>query len=377
MKNALRNVTVGLVGISSALCLSAAAEAEEPAALFFDGIDDYIEVPDSPSLDITGPITIEVWINFTDYPNCCWNVVVAKTWSHPSTNSSYGISFSNHPTGPNPDTLFGNFSVLDDLSDDGYVLTKATAIRDGAWHHIAIVYDIDVSETRLFVDGVLADQSVKVYPIRLTDFSVYIANAPGFDRRTFRGFIDEIRIWNVARTQTEIEGDRFRELTGEETGLAAYWKLNEMGGTAIYDASPNGNTGFFRGNPSWVKGGAPLSPLPLGVAIDVKPGSTTNSINLASAGVVPVGIMGSETFDVSTVDPETVSLAGASVKLVGKGSKYLCQEEYLNDDDFVDLLCKIETEQLLINEGESIVVLEARQFDGKSIRGEDNIRIVP
>ena len=213
--------------------------------------------------------------------------------------------------------------------------------------------------------------------MRLTDFSVYIANQPGFDRRTFRGFIDEVRIWNVARSREQILGDMMQELTGLEPGLAGYWKFNEGTGTVAYDVSVNENVGFFRGNPTWVVGGAPVAPFPLGIAIDVKPGSDTNTINLGSAGVVPVGILGSETFDVTTVDPETVSLAGASVKLVGKGKHYLCQQDFLNADEYPDLSCKVETEEFLIEEGDSIVVLEARTFEGKKIRGEDKIRIVP
>jgi N-acetylneuraminic acid mutarotase len=113
------------------------------------------------------------------------------------------------------------------------------------------------------------------------------------------------------------------------------------------------------------------------VTIDIKPSSEPNSINLSSAGVIPVAILSSETFDATMVDPDTISLAGARVKMVGKSNKLLCHEEDLNEDGLWDLVCKIETAEFMIEEGESVAVLEAETFYGAPIRGEDNVRIVP
>ncbi len=113
------------------------------------------------------------------------------------------------------------------------------------------------------------------------------------------------------------------------------------------------------------------------VVIDIKPGSDPNSINLGSAGVIPVAILSSWTFDATTVDPETVALAGASVKMVGKSDKFLCSEKDVNGDNLVDLLCKVQTAEFMIETGDSMAVLEAQTWDGVSIRGEDTIRIVP
>jgi alpha-tubulin suppressor-like RCC1 family protein len=114
------------------------------------------------------------------------------------------------------------------------------------------------------------------------------------------------------------------------------------------------------------------------VEIDIKPGSDPNSINLGSAGVVPAAILSSATFDaVATVDPDTLALAGASVKMVGKSNKLLCHGEDVNGDNLADLVCQFETAQFLIEPGESIAVLEGNTYDDVLIRGEDVIRIVP
>jgi hypothetical protein len=115
----------------------------------------------------------------------------------------------------------------------------------------------------------------------------------------------------------------------------------------------------------------------LEVAIDIKPGSYPNSINLGSAGVIPVAILSSPTFDATTVNPDSITLAGAKVRLVGKANKYLCQSEDVNGDGLVDLLCHVETEQVLLQPGDSQATLEATTYDGEEIRGTDTVSIVP
>jgi len=59
------------------------------------------------------------------------------------------------------------------------------------------------------------------------------------------------------------------------------------------------------------------------VSIDIKPGSDVNSINLGSNGTIPVAIFSTVDFDATTVDPLTVMLADASVKVEGKRSGLL------------------------------------------------------
>lgn len=113
------------------------------------------------------------------------------------------------------------------------------------------------------------------------------------------------------------------------------------------------------------------------VSIDIKPGSDPNSINLDSQGVTPVAIFSSDTFDTTEVDPATVTLAGASVKIPGKSGKYLCHDEDINGDQLPDLVCQVLTEEFMLEQGDSIAVLEAETVDGKLIRGQDAVRIVP
>lgn len=113
------------------------------------------------------------------------------------------------------------------------------------------------------------------------------------------------------------------------------------------------------------------------IEIDIKPGSPQNTINVGSAGVVPVAMLSSESFDATQIDPGTVALAGAKVRMVGRAGKFLCQTRDANGDGRTDLICDVETVQFLIEPGDTVAVLEAMTFGGLPVRGQDIIRIVP
>jgi hypothetical protein len=115
---------------------------------------------------------------------------------------------------------------------------------------------------------------------------------------------------------------------------------------------------------------------PLTVTIDIKPGSYPNSINLGSGGNVPVAILGSPSFDATSVDPTTVRLASAPVQLKGKGTSMASVED-VNGDGIADLVVHVSTEALQLSESDTEAVLEGQTFGGVYIRGVDTVRVVP
>ncbi len=119
-----------------------------------------------------------------------------------------------------------------------------------------------------------------------------------------------------------------------------------------------------------------------GVAIDIKPGSYPNTINLGSKGVIPVAILSDADFDATTVDPETVSLAGSGVAMRGKGNKLLAHEEDVNGDGLTDLVVKVKTENLdpgTFQDGIAILTIHETSNPESAIlfQGSDQISIVP
>lgn len=113
------------------------------------------------------------------------------------------------------------------------------------------------------------------------------------------------------------------------------------------------------------------------VDIDIKPGSDPNSINLNSQGTVPVAILGTDIFDVTNIDPGTVTLAGASIAMRGKSNKLLASTDDVNGDGYTDLIIHIETEDLGLDEGSTEAVLQGETYNGITVIGSDSINLVP
>jgi Thrombospondin type 3 repeat len=111
------------------------------------------------------------------------------------------------------------------------------------------------------------------------------------------------------------------------------------------------------------------------VQIDIKPGTSPNSINLGSTGVVPVAILSSDTFDATKVDPASVTLAGAIVKLKGSGAPIASFQD-VNGDGRLDLVVQVVTQSLNLTSGDTQALLQGKTFDGATVCGVDSVRIV-
>lgn len=112
------------------------------------------------------------------------------------------------------------------------------------------------------------------------------------------------------------------------------------------------------------------------VNIDIKPGSFPNSIQLASSGTTTVAIFSTPIFDATTIDPTTVTLAGASVKLKGKSTPMASFED-INKDSLLDLVVHVNTEALELTIADTEAILTGQTSEGVWIQGSDSIRIVP
>ena len=79
----------------------------------------------------------------------------------------------------------------------------------------------------------------------------------GKNVRSIYGEIDEIRFWNDKRTATEIKDNMFKELSGTESNLIAYYKMTDQSGSTVTDNSSNNNNGIITGA-TWVTSNAPI-----------------------------------------------------------------------------------------------------------------------
>lgn len=138
--------------------------------------------------------------------------------------------------------------------------TGATALEpstnyvfDGKWHHVAGVRDGNTS--RLYLDGVLADEKTGALPSLSSPgiaFGLGARHNGWLWEYPFNGFMAEVRLWDHARTQAQIQDGMFRRLSSSEAGLAGYWPLDEGAGMTATDRSTGGRNGTLANIPLWL-----------------------------------------------------------------------------------------------------------------------------
>ncbi|MEY3869216.1 MAG: hypothetical protein RLZZ338_3107 [Cyanobacteriota bacterium] len=190
----------------------------------FDGVNDYIQTPFKiPSGD---EITIEYWFKGSSLQSAVrqqdGNGYIVAGWSA------------------------GNLHII---STDGGTtgISAGAAATNGSWHHVAMTWKRNTTNGFVsYLDGVLVAQrtSANVALPNITSSTVFIGSIWGTNEFS-KGQIAEVRIWNKARTQAEIQANMNKRLTGKETNLIAYYPLNEIkvesGVNKVLDLVANNN----------------------------------------------------------------------------------------------------------------------------------------
>ena len=128
------------------------------------------------------------------------------------------------------------------------------------WYHVAGVQDTAARTVTLYVNGsVEAQIQLNGAPMHGTAPLLIGAReymGQGRPSDMFNGIIDDVRIWNVARTSTEITGMMYKSLSGNQPGLVANWKFDEGRGATTFDHSRS-HIGYLIDAPAWVISTAP------------------------------------------------------------------------------------------------------------------------
>lgn len=208
------------------------------ASLQFDGVDDYLAVPDNDNWNFgASNFTIEVWTKF-------------------DTLSRNGILACQDAGGATKMTLYLDplsYTMLTFIVWENRICTMLMTEGDvsyetNRWYHIALTRDGNIWS--FYRDGVLA--ASKYQEVTIPDFTsplrfgVYTENYGALEQY-FDGGLSDIRIWDDARTQAEIDYWKDYPLTGNEQDLLGCWPLDESGGDIARDISPFGNSGQVYG----------------------------------------------------------------------------------------------------------------------------------
>lgn len=158
------------------------------SALTFDGINDYVTVPDSASLDLTVGMTIEAWL----YPTAGgseWRQAVLK---ETRTGLAYGLYAFNDYGKP-----AGFMKIGSDIGSAG-----TSALPPNTWSHLATTYD--GSALRTFVGGVQVSQRSVSGAITTSDRPLKIGGNAVWGE-WFKGRIDNVRVYNRALTAAALK----------------------------------------------------------------------------------------------------------------------------------------------------------------------------
>ncbi len=228
--------------------------------LHFDGIDDRVDCGNSLTAQITGgQITLEAMIYAHSWKSNVWQgCVINKEQNGFGSDFGYMLRVGD---GGKINFNLGNGSWNE--------LTTDTLLSLNTWYHIAATYDS--SEMKIYIDGAPVDSINVSISIGNSINNLIIGDYTGFNRN-FDGIIDEVRIWDKARTRAEINNQMGEEMCGSIPGLAAYYKFNQgvasgnnLTETILVDKSGNSNngnlTGFALSGPvsNWVNGAQIIS----------------------------------------------------------------------------------------------------------------------
>jgi len=112
------------------------------------------------------------------------------------------------------------------------------------------------------------------------------------------------------------------------------------------------------------------------VDIDIRPGNDVNPINLMGRGVIPVAILGSDTFDVLDVDVEALAFGPTGTVGAAPAHNSGGQLADLNGDGFTDLLSHYRTQETGITAGDTEACVMGRKLDGMLFEGCDAILVL-
>jgi hypothetical protein len=225
-------------------------------ALQFDGSPQSTITPDADGLDLTTTWTIEMWIKPSNVT--AWLQHLVSKWGCCDI-ASWHLAITNE---------FGMDRLLQLGTRDNYdgpntFAYSTTSLQNNVWQHVAAVFDN--GEARLYINGELdAVQPGMVTPqIGPTPVSLARQNSPdGYKGKPYYGLMDEVRIWNVARTARQIQRSMNKEISPKSKGLVAYWRMDEGTGDTAFDLTGDGHdmhlgeaVGPDAGDPSWVTPG--------------------------------------------------------------------------------------------------------------------------
>ena len=210
----IKKITCRLISFGS-LFISINSFAQQNS-LLFDGINDKVTVPATAAFNSANTLTLEAWINASQWKSQAYQgTIIGKD----ATNQSGYVL----RCGAN-----GKLSFTVGIGSGWTEVLSASIMQTNRWYHVAGVFDNGTMS--IYINDSLVGTTAAA-PIVTSATGIDIGESTGYGGRVFQGLIDEVRIWNVARTQAQITANDTVDLPNNEPGLVAYYKFNQISGT--------------------------------------------------------------------------------------------------------------------------------------------------
>ncbi len=321
LADATSNANNGTLINSAGWAVSTAniAAADPGNALNFNSSgSNYITIPYSSSTDLSagGTLTIEGWINPSSTSNA--NILMKGYYG-------YGLA------------LYGGKLLYWDQGGESSSIIGSTTITTGKWQHVAVTVSIvsGYVTANFYVNGVADPGNPHVSPTSQTSISnggsssaLYLGlQGLGCGCNFYSGSLDEVRLWNTVRTQSQIQSNMTGPIDPTTSGLVAYYRFDEAitGGTntnatILQDLTSNRNNGSLSNfslsgsTSNWVESYAMVVPTASAATSIGSAGFTANWTAPA------VGTVSNYLLDVSTNSSFSSFVSGYNALSVSSGS---------------------------------------------------------
>ena len=211
----------------------------------FDGAASFVEVadPGASKLDTASAMAIELFFDGKAYETTGQSIVLARK------GDAWSVTLDTRGTGES-----GDDQIVFSASTAATIAVAAAQFFDGLPHQAAMVFDGAAGQFRVLRDGLqLASKSIGAGATMAVNDAAIQIGGNGTDG--FSGAIDEIRLWNKARTNDAVSAYFMNDVStsaDRASSLVGWWKFDETSGTAVVDSSGNGFGGIIRGSASRV-----------------------------------------------------------------------------------------------------------------------------
>jgi hypothetical protein len=200
-------------------------------SLQLDGTTGYAEAPPAPKLNLTGDWTVEAWFKDEDPAgfNHDFREILSKGDSTTCAEVPYFVLIGRNQIIAGVRTGGVDYPLNWDLAYQGLDPTK--------WHHVAVTFRADLNVLNLWLDGVhIRYFSVPKHSMTGNNQPLEIGRNGPTAGKYWMGKLDDVRVWNIARTGADISATYLSEFSTQPVGLVGNWRFNEGTGTTTADS---------------------------------------------------------------------------------------------------------------------------------------------